>query len=262
LITSVTFDDISLAYLTPFELKRLIDFLSEIEIACTLFVVPNEYKSYSATEAFASCLSTALDHGHELGLHGYMHTKNEFGYFYPIPLPIPLPTVERQKERIEKGVKNLVNLSGRKPLGFRAPFYLHNNVTLEALSSLGFHYDSSVTVFKPTHGVRLRVRWIRDCKPFITQGLVEIPVTGDYTYSLKNFDFSDLLRRTVRDFEWIKSCRGVFVLNNHPQYLNDAGYGFLRTLLEKLSGKTDFLRLIDVTQIFNRLSKADVDEAN
>lgn len=250
MITSVTFDDISLAHLAPLELKRLLSFLKEINIACTLFVVPNEYKSYSATEYFASCLRTALDHGHELALHGFMHTKNEFGCCYPIPLPIPLPTLERQKERLENGMRNLVNLTGIRPLGFRAPFYLHNNATLKALSSLGFHYDSSVTVFKPTHSVRLRVRWIRDCKPFIAKGVIEIPVTGDYTYSLKSFDFSDLLRRTMRDFEWIKSCQGVFVLNNHPQYLNDAGYGFLRILLEKLSNRTDFLRLIDVAQMY------------
>ena len=251
LITSITFDDVSPTYLPPLEFKRLISFLDEINIACTLFVVPNDCKSHSASEEFALYLRTALDHRHELALHGYMHTKNEFGYFYPIPLPIPLPTFEKQKGRIETSMKNLINLTGVRPLGFRAPFYLHNNVTLRALSSLGFWYDSSATIFKPTHGTRLRVRWLRDCKPFVTEGVTEIPVTGDYTYSLKNRGFSDFLRRAIRDFEWIRSRRGIFVLNNHPQYLCDTGYRFLRTLVKKLSKRTDFVKLIDIPQILS-----------
>ena len=250
MITSLTFDDISPAYLTTLELKRLIDFLNEINVNCTLFVVPNEYNSCSSKEAFVSCLRTALSHGHELALHGYMHTKNEFGCLYPIPLPFPVPTLKKQKERLEKGMKELMNLTGVRPLGFRAPFYLHNNVTLKALSSLGFCYDSSATIFKPTHGMRLRVRWLRNFKPSITEGVVEIPVSGDYTYSLRDSDFNDFLRKAMRDFEWIESRGGVFVLNNHTQRLGETGYRFLRTLVKKLSKRTDFFRLCDVADFF------------
>jgi len=248
LITSVTFDDISPAYLTILELKRLINFLDELNVACTFFVVP--YEDSFATEEFTSCLRVALDDGHELALHGYRHTKNEFGCFYPIPLPIPFPTLKKQKERLEKGLTNVMNLTGMRPLGFRAPFYLHNNVTLKALSCLGFHYDSSATIFKPTHSVHLRIRWLRDCKPFVREGIVELPVSGDYTYSLEGNDFSDFLRIAMRDFEWIKFRQGVFVLNNHPQHLSDVGYRFLRTLVKKLSAKTDFLRLCDVAEMY------------
>ena len=212
--------------------------------------MPYKNGSYSsAIEEFASCLRAALDNGHELALHGYRHTKNEFGCLYPIPLPFPFPTLKKQKERLEKGVKELMNLTGVRPLGFRAPFYLHNNVTLKALSSLGFCYDSSATIFKPTHGMRLRLRWLRNFKPFVTEGVVEIPVSGDYTYSLKDSDFSDFLRRAMRDFEWIESRGGVFVLNNHPQRLSETGYRFLRTLVEKLSKRTDFLRLYDAAEM-------------
>lgn len=250
MITSITFDDVSPAYLTLLELRRLISFLNEMKVVCTLFVVPNEYESYSAMEEFASCLRNASDHGHELALHGYAHTKNEFGYFYPIPLPISLPTFEKQKERLERGIENLIDLTGVRPLGFRAPFYLHNSVTLRALSSLDFFYDSSATIYKPAYGMRLRVRWLRDCKPFITQGIIEIPVTGDYTYRLKSCDFIDFFRNAMRDFEWIKSHHGVFVLNNHPQRLTNTGYRFLRVLMKKLSKKTEFLRLCDVAEMY------------
>jgi len=251
LITGVTFDDISPTNLTTLELKRLINFLDEVNVACTFFVVPYEDGSYpSIMEEFASCLRAALDDGHELALHGYRHTKNEFGCFYPIPLPIPFPTLKKQKERLEKGLTNVMNLIGVMPLGFRAPFYLHNNITLKALSSFGFYYDSSATIFKPTHSLHLRIRWLRDCKPFVRERVVEIPVSGDYTYSLKDSNFSDFLGIAIRDFEWVKSRQGVFVLNNHVQYLSDVGYRLLRTLVKKLSGRTDFLRLCDISEMY------------
>ena len=250
LITCLTFDDISPAYLTAFELKRLIDFLNETNVKCTLFVVPGEYKSHSANEEFVLCLKTALDHGHELAMHGYMHTKNEFGCFYLIPLPIPFPTLKKQKERLEKGLQKMMHLTGVRPLGFRAPFYLHNNVTLRALASLGFRYDSSATIFKPAHGMRLRIRWLRDVKPFVTEGVLEIPVSGDYTYSLAKGNFHDFLRKAIRDFQWTISRGGVFVLNNHPQRLNKTGYRFVRILIKKLSEKTNFLRLCDIAEMY------------
>jgi peptidoglycan/xylan/chitin deacetylase (PgdA/CDA1 family) len=233
------------------ELKRLINFLDEVKVACTFFVVPYGDRSYpSATEKFTSYLRVALDGGHELALHGYRHTKNEFGCFYPIPLPIPLPTLKKQKERLEKGLANMMSLMGVRPLGFRAPFYLHNNVTLKVLSSLDFYYDSSETIFKPAHGMHLRIKWLRDCRPFVREHVMEIPVSGDYTYNLKRSNFSDFLRIAVRDFEWVKSRQGVFVLNNHPQHLSDNSYRFLRTLIKQLSKRTDFLRLCDVAKMY------------
>lgn len=249
MITSLTFDGISPEYLTTLELKRLIGFVNEINIKCTLFVVPSGYENRSTNGEFVSCLKTALDYGHELALHGYMHTKNEFGCCYPVPLPLPFPTFRKQKERLEKGMRRLMDLTGVKPLGFRAPFYLHNNVTLRALSSLGFRYDSSATVFKPAHGMHLRIRWLRDCMPFVSQGIIELPVTGDYTYSLRDRDFLDFLGGAIRDFEWIKSCHGVFVLNNHPQRLSETGYHFLRALINKLSKSTKIVRLCDVAKM-------------
>jgi len=249
LITSVTFDDISPAYLTILELKRLINFLDEVNVACTFFVVPYEEECRSSdVEEFASCLRVALDKGHELALHGYRHTKNEFGVFYPIPLPIPFPTFKRQKDRIRKGKEKLLNLIGVTPEGFRAPYYLHNSNTWKALASSNFKYDSSVTIFKPTHCSRFRVQWVRSFRPFLTNGIVEIPVAGDYTYNLGSCGFSDSLKMAMRDFELVKSSGGIFVINNHPNLFQESEFQFLRTLINKIRTRSTFLRLIDVAQ--------------
>ena len=247
MITAITFDDISPAYLTPSKLKWLINCVNTLDITCTFFAVPKGYNG-CASEEFVSYLKIALDHGHELALHGYMHTKNEFGIFYPIPLPIPYPTFKRQKEYIEKGREKLQNLFGVRVEGFRAPYYLHNNNTLKALSSLSFKYDSSATIFKTTHCSRFRVRWLRDYRPFLSKGIVEIPVTGDYTYNLENCVFLDSLKIAMRDFELMRSFNGIFVINNHPDRFHKIEFQLLKTLIKKIRGKTTFLRLIDAAQ--------------
>lgn len=248
LISSLTFDDISPAYIAPSELKRLIEFLDELDVQCTFFVVPSSLKG----KEFILHLKMAMAHGHELALHGYLHVKNEFGILYPIPLPLPIPSLEKQRQHLRKGIEKMLTLTGVNPLGFRAPYYLHNNATFKALSSLGFRYDSSSTLFKPAHKLRLRLRWARRFEPFVTNGVVEISVSGDYTYNLENNNLSFPLRRALKDFEWVGSNGGVFVLNNHPQRFNENSYLFLRAFVKKLSKQTDFLRLCDVVEIFLR----------
>jgi peptidoglycan/xylan/chitin deacetylase (PgdA/CDA1 family) len=254
----MTFDDISPEYLSVDEFMNLIKFLDEIDITCTFFVVPYKILSNSG-KRFTSCLRIALKKGHELALHGYNHVKNEFGVFYPIPLPLPFPPIKKQKERLEKGLAFLANIIGVKPFGFRAPFYLHNNSTLKALSILGFRYDSSATLYKPAHNLRFRIKWLRVWRPFIKFDIIEVPVSGDYTYSLNGNNFNEFLKIALRDFERVKSHNGVFVLNNHPKRFKNFGEQFLRILVRSISKKTEFLRLCDVAEIYKtRLINSDV----
>jgi len=246
LISGITFDDISPNFLSPSKLKTLLDFLNDNSVLCTFFVVPD--CALSRDSEFAACLRYASASGHELSLHGYRHVRNEFGYLLPVPFSvIPLPTLEEQEQRIANASNALVQLIGVRPLGFRAPFYLYNGFTLKALSSLGFKYDSSSTLFKPAHAAHFRVKWFGKSTPQRIQGLIEIPVTGDYTYNLTDVRMRDCVERTVRDFNWVECKRGVFVMNIHPDRL---GCGLLSTylleIIKRLRGKTEFTRLKDV----------------
>lgn len=186
--------------------------------------------------------------GHEIALHGYAHIKNEFGYLYPFPLPfIPFPSYKTQKDRLEKAITLLERLACVRPLGFRAPFYLHNDNTLKALSSLGFRYDSSKTIFKPTHGRSFRIRWSHKYKPHKVHGIIEIPVTGDYSYDLRESNLSYLVACAIHDFKWIKSQKGVFIVNIHLNRLDSNLLSrFLRIFIAKTKKLTDFVRLIDI----------------
>jgi peptidoglycan/xylan/chitin deacetylase (PgdA/CDA1 family) len=255
LITSVTFDDISPAYLLANKFRSLLSFLDQICVSCTFFVVAG--KSPFDT-GFKSCLKDAISSGHEMSLHGYMHSRNEFGYLavppsgifppFSIPMPsFPLPSFSKQKKSIEKAEKVLIELTGIKPLGFRAPGYLYNNQTLRVLSRMGYKYDSSKTLFKPVYAGNLRALLSRNCKPQKVYDLMEIPVTGDYTYDLNSSNFSYMIQMALRDFQLIASRDGVFVINIHPNRSDTILLTkFLQVLVKALHKKTDFSRLVDI----------------
>jgi len=252
LITAVTFDDISPTYLSSSQLKRIIEFFNELSIACTFFVVPDD-NLLSASEEFKGLLEHAAVSGHELALHGYVHKKNEFGVLYPIPLPIPIPSLPNQKEKIVKAVMRMFNSVHAKPEGFRAPFYMHNGNTIKALKEAGLKYDSSVSVFKTTHCSSLRFRVPGEHGLSSRDGILEIPVTGDYTFNLANYGFSKSLRVALRDFDLMKTFNSVFVMNNHPNCLHNEGIQLLRVLTERIRKLTSFEKLRDVARFSHQI---------
>jgi peptidoglycan/xylan/chitin deacetylase (PgdA/CDA1 family) len=250
-MSSITFDDISPEYLSAFELERHLKLLEEIDVRCTFFVVPFWNVSDSVKHYFSLCLRKVSESGHEIALHGYKHFKNEFGGLYPFPLPfVPYPSFKKQREILEKATKLLEQLTYVCPLGFRAPFYLYNRNTLKALSDLGFKYDSSKTIFKPTHQKFFRIKLSPKYRPYKVHDVIEIPVTGDYTYNLSSSNFSDLIKSAVHDLKWMKSQKGVFVINIHLNRSNSYLLNkFLQIFASKAKKITDFVRLIDLVDI-------------
>jgi len=239
--TAITFDDLSSNYVSYSMLEQLLAFLHDVNIPGTLFVIPKNYDQNSE-ENYTRLLRKAKICGHEIALHGYSHTKNEFGYL----IPIPLPGFERQKKLLRMGKEYLQKCLGESPLGFRAPSYRHSKTTLRALVSLDFKYDSSKTVFKPTHGMRFRFK--TSLLPNLTKmgPLFEIPVTADYTYNLDATCFKQLLKLARDDFNWIRGLDGIFVVNNHINRSGTLGFKFLRTLIDESRDETDFVRLKDL----------------
>lgn len=253
MITSITFDDIAPNYLSSNNFQLILDMLSKNNLSSTFFVVPGSNSANSFEPDFKSCLANALDSGHEIALHGYRHIKHEFGYIvignYNLPLSfLPIPSLEKQQQILEEATASLTELTGVRPVGFRAPFYLLNNQTLKVLSNLNYKYDSSKTMFKPAHHARFRLRWLLNCKPHREQSLIEIPVTGDYTFNLTSEILSNSLMNAIRDFEWIRSHEGVFVINIHPNYVVDLRVldRFLSLFIKATKKRTDFRRLVDL----------------
>jgi len=224
---------------------RVLRFLDEIDISATFFLIPNFGGYMPIDQEFAEILKVAKAKGHEICLHGYAHSKNEFGHL----LPLPIPSFRTQKKLLERGIDLFRKNLGCRPKGFRAPNYRYNMFTLKALASVGIKYDSSKTVFKPTYGLRFRINTHQPVINYL-HSIAEIPVTGDYTYVLSSSNFGHALKRAIWDFHFASYHGGVFVVNFHPQALNEMGYSFIAQLVKTISSKTKFVRLIDQIDMY------------
>lgn len=249
MITCITFDDICLGYLPFHKFKKFVDCLQNLAVTSTLFVVPfrNGNSSGDESDAYVDCLRKVSSSGHEIAQHGHSHTGNPyFGEFGNL-LPLSQPRYQLQKQLIETGAEEIRRMVGTKPKSFRAPFYLHNSNTLKALHNAGFQFDSSKTFFKPAHLSKIRLRTMRSLKPFRVEGILEIPVAGDYTYKLTSTRFEKTMEKALSSYEYVKSKGGVFVINNHPNVVDiDLLFAFLKAFVARVSEESDFIRLIDV----------------
>jgi predicted deacetylase len=243
MLSSLTFDDISPAYLSIEKLREFLSQLKDLDVKCTLFVVPTSPKQTDTDiQTFFALLKTAHEMGHELGQHGFCHAGN--GYFseFGSLVPLPVPSYKKQRDRISEGMEIINKATGIKPVGFRAPYYLHSKRTLRALSDLGFKYDASKTLFKPAHSGGFRLKTMSNPKPFHVGNLLEIPTTGDYTLKSANLDAS--VKAAMNDFEVVKQNGGIFVLNSHPNLVNlQTLFAFLKMFADKVRDKTEFMPL-------------------
>ncbi len=109
--------------------KRLLDLFAEYDTRATFFILGEVAKT------FPKLIKEISDRGHELGIHGYSHTRYH----------------KLSKEEVKREIvsaKNLVeDISGIEVIGHRAPEFSINKETLwimEILIDAGIKYDSSI----------------------------------------------------------------------------------------------------------------------
>lgn len=103
--------------------------LNDKNIKATFFVVG------ALAEKFPEVIRMLLEEGHEIASHGYLH------------LPVDSMSPEEFEEDLLKSIKIIKLISGKEPIGYRAPGYTITNKTLWALdiiSKVGLKYDSSI----------------------------------------------------------------------------------------------------------------------
>lgn len=105
---------------------RLLAQLRRADVRATFFV-----PGFTA-ELYPDTVRRIVADGHEVGWHGYLHE-----------LPGELP-VDEQRAIIERAAELLEPLTGRRPVGYRAPWWQLSLESPELLAGAGFHYDSSL----------------------------------------------------------------------------------------------------------------------
>jgi len=117
------------------------------------FFIPGE-----VAERYPETVREINREGHEIGHHGYSHRN---------PASCSL---SEEKIELEKGLEVLEKLTGKKPIGYRAPAADMSDNTLSLLCDYDFIYDSSmmgddipyVVKVKENEIVELPIRWILD----------------------------------------------------------------------------------------------------
>jgi peptidoglycan/xylan/chitin deacetylase (PgdA/CDA1 family) len=156
---------------------------------------------------------------HEIGVHGWIHEH--------------LPTLNNESEErrlLEQAIEHLTKVTGKRPVGCRAPSWMFSAYTMQQVKEAGFLYDSSLMASddayeilmagKPTGIVELPIEWILD----------------DYAYYGGKVDGSlpspDLVERVFEsEFDGAYREGGLFVLTMHPHV---SGHRSRAAALEKL----------------------------
>ena len=182
---------------------RILDVLAELEVRSTFFVPT------WVAERYPGAVEAILAGGHELGLHGHMHERPD------------LLSEAQEVEVVERSIRILREMSGRSPIGHRAPVAEISPATNRILAERGVEYtshhmDSVIPYFHDLKGLsllELPMHWVADDWGFamVSPNAYPAPhvnpvMTNDHVVSLW---WSEL--------EGIREVGGLFTLVNHPQ---------------------------------------------
>ena len=105
---------------------NLLDLFKKYNIKATWFAPGH------SIETFPNECKRIVNEGHEIGLHGYSHEN-----------PIAM-SPEQEEKVLAYTIKIIEDLTGKKPVGYRAPWWEFSPVTNDLLVKHGVMYDSSL----------------------------------------------------------------------------------------------------------------------
>ena len=139
-------------------LPRVVELMNQQEIPSTFF-----FPAWSLKLAPAQADLIQASGIHEIAVHGWIHERNS---------ELDAETEERL---LIAAVEAMTELTGERPVGYRAPSWNFSPNTLDIVRRLGFLYESSLMADdrpyelldngQPTNLVELPVEWILDDAP-------------------------------------------------------------------------------------------------
>ncbi len=156
---------------------------------------------------------------HEIGVHGWIHER------------LPLLNDEHEEQRLlTQSIETLSKMTGKRPIGYRAPSWKHSGWTMGQVKAAGFLYDSSLMASDDAYELLL------DGKP---TGIVELPIErilDDSPYFGSNADGSnpsvgDVYEVFQSEFDVAYEEGGLYLLTMHPHM---TGHRSRAAMLERL----------------------------
>ena len=112
-----------------FAVPRFLELFRAEGISATFFTIGRDM----AREESADALRTLAQAGHEIANHSYSHHYD-----------LTRRSLDEIREDIKRGADEIERVTGKRPVGFRAPGYTITDTVFEALRDLDIAYDSSV----------------------------------------------------------------------------------------------------------------------
>ena len=156
---------------------------------------------------------------HEIGVHGWIHER------------LPLLNDEREERRLlTQSIELLTKMTGKRPVGYRAPSWQFSFWTMQQIKDAGFLYDSSLMASDDAYEVLL------DGKP---TGVVELPIErilDDFPYFGGGANGSNPSIEAVygvfqSEFDVAYEESGLYLLTMHPHIM---GHRSRVALLDRL----------------------------
>ncbi len=142
---------------------------------------------------------------HEFAVHGWIHELNSS------------LAIDDERRLLRQAIDYLTEVTGERPVGYRAPSWDFSPNTLDLLKELGFLYDSSLMADdrpyeilqngQPTGIVELPVEWILDDAPVLN------PRGDRYTNP------REILQVWKDEFDVAWEEGSMFLLTMHPHYI-------------------------------------------
>ena len=198
-------------------LPRIVRLMDEENITASFFFPAWSLKI--APEQAELILASGI---HEIAVHGWIHELNT------------ALDGETEKRLLRLSMETIEEISGVKPVGFRAPSWNHSPNTLSIVRELGFLYESSLMADDrpyellqngdPTGLVELPVEWILDDAPLFN------PLGARY------MNPRDIMQVWIDEFEVAWDEGTMFLLTMHPHVIGH------RSRLVALKGLIDHIK--------------------
>ncbi len=202
-------------------LGRVVDLLDQYEIPASFFIPA---VSLLLHPEMAEVIKRSGRH--EFGVHGWIHERNA-----------EMPA-EAEREMVRRAVAYLEEVTGERPVGYRAPSWNFSANTLGMIREMGFLYDSSLMADDrpyeimadgaPTGLVELPVDWILDDAPLMN------PLGTRYSAP------REVLQVYLDEFDRAYEEGTMFLLTMHPHYIGHRSrIVILEALIEHIRSKGD-----------------------
>ncbi len=176
--------------------KRIVDLLDKYQTPASFFVTGVDAMLHP------DMVKTILKSGrNEVGVHGWIH---EF----------PPRLAEGEEERLlDKAIDMLTKMTGKRPVGYRAPSWAFSGVTLDLIRKKGFLYDSSLQALDEPYEIRSRGEDTGLVELSIDWTLTETPYLGQNGH----MPSPELLYQLYKgEFDGAYRDGTTFILTLHP----------------------------------------------